>query len=568
MDLYARAPRLIVLETALADPSGSARLAALVELAWHLRQRDSLRALQLAEEATRQLEQEPAPRDAAVRRSRLALTRCEVATLFCRIDEAGAWLAQAQVAVEVDPAAEIDLALAEAQLAKARGQRARVVEHCRRAAQAGPRAADALRTAAAWAWLDYEQANLGGAEVAQPPGAQADHPAVDALVSAAAAMRAVRREPSQAVALFLRASEQAQRVGLVREAVVATVNAGTTLRGLGEHDRAAACFDVAESVARQTAWPMLLGTCRTQLGAFLSAQGRLEEAQSVLIEAHAALAPTPAGVNRANACQALAEVLLRLQRPVDALGPGAEAIRMYRAAGSMGNLVLALAHQAVVLSELDRSDEALQALGEAEALMAQHHLPALRLSLHRALAAIHRRHTLNAPAEMTAPTPALHFGERALAEGALIEGWKAPSSELAALAEGWAAAGDIERAWNHARAAMAAMRAEMAVLQRPSVQWAPLRQAQAPPPVDAAGLWHPAFGPPRAPAAELLTPKERHVLALLARGYTNKEIALTLELAEETVKWHLKKVFGKLDVASRKQAVARARALGILALDA
>jgi LuxR family maltose regulon positive regulatory protein len=61
-----------------------------------------------------------------------------------------------------------------------------------------------------------------------------------------------------------------------------------------------------------------------------------------------------------------------------------------------------------------------------------------------------------------------------------------------------------------------------------------------------------------------LTPKERSVLELLTRHLTNKEIALALGIGQETVKWHLKNLFVKLDVASRKQIVCRAQLMGLL----
>jgi LuxR family maltose regulon positive regulatory protein len=54
------------------------------------------------------------------------------------------------------------------------------------------------------------------------------------------------------------------------------------------------------------------------------------------------------------------------------------------------------------------------------------------------------------------------------------------------------------------------------------------------------------------------------VLQLLAEGLTNKEIASRLVVAPSTVKQHLKNIYGKLDVHSRTQAVARGRELGIL----
>ncbi len=68
-----------------------------------------------------------------------------------------------------------------------------------------------------------------------------------------------------------------------------------------------------------------------------------------------------------------------------------------------------------------------------------------------------------------------------------------------------------------------------------------------------------------APAAAILTIKEREILGLLAQNLSNKEIALALDLSEQTVKWHLKNLFQKLDGANRKHTVARARMLGLIA---
>ena len=62
----------------------------------------------------------------------------------------------------------------------------------------------------------------------------------------------------------------------------------------------------------------------------------------------------------------------------------------------------------------------------------------------------------------------------------------------------------------------------------------------------------------------LLTPREARILALLAVGRANKEIARAMDIGEQTVKWHLKNVFFKLNAASRKHAVDRARLLGLL----
>jgi two-component system, NarL family, response regulator LiaR len=59
-----------------------------------------------------------------------------------------------------------------------------------------------------------------------------------------------------------------------------------------------------------------------------------------------------------------------------------------------------------------------------------------------------------------------------------------------------------------------------------------------------------------------LTPREREVLALLARGYANKRIALELGVAEKTVKTHVSHVLAKLGVADRTQAALYAARMG------
>lgn len=71
-------------------------------------------------------------------------------------------------------------------------------------------------------------------------------------------------------------------------------------------------------------------------------------------------------------------------------------------------------------------------------------------------------------------------------------------------------------------------------------------------------------GRPRVMPSTALTPKERTVLELVSRHLTNKEIALAMGVGQETVKWHLKNLFVKLDATSRKQIVRRAQLMGLI----
>jgi DNA-binding NarL/FixJ family response regulator len=64
---------------------------------------------------------------------------------------------------------------------------------------------------------------------------------------------------------------------------------------------------------------------------------------------------------------------------------------------------------------------------------------------------------------------------------------------------------------------------------------------------------------PTQPPIEVLAPREREILELVARGYANKEIADRLAITLSTVCWYLHEIYEKLHVQSRVQAVNKLR---------
>jgi len=121
---------------------------------------------------------------------------------------------------------------------------------------------------------------------------------------------------------------------------------------------------------------------------------------------------------------------------------------------------------------------------------------------------------------------------------------------------GLAAIGGIDRLLEDTHPQAAVMQAELH-----PVQSAPTSKAAA----DESRSARAEPSRPLIATSGLLTPKEAEVLGLLNAGLSNKLIAKTMDISDETVKWHLKNLFSKLSAGTRKHAVDRARLLGLVA---
>lgn len=73
--------------------------------------------------------------------------------------------------------------------------------------------------------------------------------------------------------------------------------------------------------------------------------------------------------------------------------------------------------------------------------------------------------------------------------------------------------------------------------------------------------------PPQEADKEKLSPREKEIIALLAKGVSNKEMAHTLNVAESTVKIHVQHILKKLHLTSRVQAAVYAVEHGLVQKD-
>jgi DNA-binding NarL/FixJ family response regulator len=85
-------------------------------------------------------------------------------------------------------------------------------------------------------------------------------------------------------------------------------------------------------------------------------------------------------------------------------------------------------------------------------------------------------------------------------------------------------------------------------------------------PLAANTLGHPPGVPAAATASEPLTPRELQVLQLVAQGLPNKGIARQLGISENTAKFHVASLTGKLGASSRTEAVTLAARRGLILL--
>ena len=453
-------------DSALPKLRGAARLAVLLPLAWHLRQRDTRRALALAAEALTLLPDAGLPSlDSASWQARMHLVHAE-----------GKWLhgelADAYVhATEVlhrftslnDYAGCADSYWLLAWIAVDQGQhRASDAAFAACAAQSRL-GADALRTqlaeaaSARWAVLVERNAAVARWGGQFHAATTISDPSLAAWVNDYLALAASQAGDFGAAAgHFIACYEAARATGQLRAAITAATNIGEDFTLLGDHHAALEWMQCALELARPTGWPRSVGACLMHTADTLRRLGQLDPAHDLLQEALAILKPLAGARSYAIALQyrgdlsldqgdfgAALDAFVRLEARADALGQSD-----FHSIARRG--------QAHALAKLGRTDEALAVAAQAAAISVADHNPHNQIAALRVMAMIHSqhpRHGLRAPTGITEPNAALHYLVQALAVAATIEGYIVPGDLYDAMAREYAGVGDYRRAYEVAMAA-------------------------------------------------------------------------------------------------------------------
>jgi non-specific serine/threonine protein kinase len=319
-----------------------------------------------------------------------------------------------------------------------------------------------------------------------------------------ASLCARRGDPDRAQGGFVETLARARAAGDAELAARAEIGLGIVAAERGDADLASRLLESGLAGARAADDPRYVTIALTHLGRAATRRGDLETAARVLEEALQTARSSGDRWTPADTLYHLSAVRIASGEPAAAQASLLEAARLYDAFGDSWGLARCLQVLGRIhLADGADADRATRLLGAADALR-------------RAVGG-------NLPA-----------AEREAGESALTAARRVLGAEAAAAA------------WREG-----ALLGPKAAIDLASIPVQSGRPAPAPA----------ARGQERG----LLSAREREVLALVAEGKSNREIAEALIVSENTAKYHVAQLFNKLGTNSRAEAVARAVALGLLA---
>jgi signal transduction histidine kinase len=466
MDMFAFDDELAQWEAALPPLRGPARLPVLVPLAWHLRQRDTARAVELAAEGLQLLPATAlAPGAVTLIAARLQLVQAEAAWLSGQLDAADLLARQASdqlIAIE-DHSGIADAHWLRAWIAIDGGNHPLGEEELERMAAAAGRAGDddraAVADAAAARWAVLRDAGSAERRWGKRFDLERDPPppGVAAWIYDFQGMTASQVSDFGAAAgHYLHCYETALETGQMRMAITAAINIGLDFTILNDHHAALEWMESALELARPTGWPRSIGACLMHAADTMRRLGRLDATEELLNEALAILAPLSAARSYGTALHYLGDLSLDK-------GDFSAALDAFRKLESRAEALqqadfqsIARRGQAHALCFLDRPQEALAVAARAAELAAEQANLYNQVAALRVMSLIHARHPMPPPDGMTEPNATLHYLHQALGVAAHIDGYTLPGDLHDALAREYAAIGDYAQAYASAQSAAAA----------------------------------------------------------------------------------------------------------------
>ncbi|CAN5865313.1 hypothetical protein BH11PSE12_BH11PSE12_06310 [soil metagenome] len=474
MEMFVTNDEVVHLENSLSllPENDPARVALLVTLSWFLRQRDTRRALQYADDAAALLAQvpdhAPMPASRQLLQARLLLVRAEAAWLFFEIDSAQQLADAALHMLASMDTREGQQGCADGHyvliwVAFHRGELAQVEAEVALASSHASRARDLVRELMAQAFLATQIALRNPALAQQrwgtilSPEAIRHYPALASSVNEFIMVSASLSSDFGRSAVYgTRSYEEALEFGQIRHAIAVASNVGDAFNSLNDQQTALHWMQVSHDLAKQTGWPVSIGSSLTQMAETFRRMGQLDTAKDMLQDAIPILAPVMGSRSYLLALRYLGDLLLDRGECEAAITCFDELQKWADDNNQLDFKISARRGLAHALSLLGQPQRALE-LAETALLLARQGKDVYRqIDVLRVLASIHQRASLPLPADMLVASALLHYLQQALATAAGIDGYHVTAELLEQVADAQAALGGYQEAFRLSRlAAMA-----------------------------------------------------------------------------------------------------------------
>lgn len=466
MDFYALDAEIFALEAALTSLTGSSRLDSLISLAWHLRQRQSQRALDYNNEAIELLSHESCcTSKICILKAYSTLTSAEVYWLAGDLELAKN---QALIAHDIFDREQNSIGLGDtyflfSSIHRDLGEIEKRDDCLLAAINQYKLAQDTTRYQVALARSLHNSAirdpKKTNTVLHQHFDLSLDYPIeVDAWINSAQAIIANKvGDMGESCRLHIQAHRAAFETGQIRLAILAATNAGDSFATLGDLDAALEWNGIALALSRNNQWPGSLAIALLQIGNALRLLERHEDAKEKLVESLKIQSKIPGSRTFAHTLVYLGDLSLDLGEPEQALQYFEQAAEKIQAHDEPVFLSDCWRGLAIAFCRLERLDKAEEKIKQALQIARQHQsvdeqIKCLRVyaELAKKLPAVdcdtaHNMHKV--------PNLSLHYQLEALTLCNSIKGFTIPADLLDGIADSYASIEDYKTAFEYSRLA-------------------------------------------------------------------------------------------------------------------
>lgn len=459
-DLYTTDDEIFTLESKLSLLEGTPRLAVLVPLAWHLRQRNCERAKILADEATILLTQ-ASNDDIWFRRNmaRIALIHAEVNWLKGELEFAEYYANEAkQTFVELGDLVGVgDSCFLISSIKRDLGQIAERDTCLQSALENYQSIGDLQRYLICLARTMHNSAMRDPKVTAQKIALSFDleqiYPAaVNAWLFSARAIVANKiGDMGESCRYHILAHRAAFETGQIRQAILTATNAGDSFATLGDLDAALEWDEIALALARSNKWPGSLATALLQTGNALRLLHRYSDAREKLVESLAVQTKIAGSRTYAHTLCYLGDLALDLGAPDDALGFFQSAADKIIEHNEPVFLSDCWRGQAIAYCRLGEAPAAHERIRDALKIAQEHHNLDEQIKCYRVMAELSKRFHTDKAEQIAAPTLSLHYLLKAYDLCKTIKDITVPADLLDDIANSYADLDDFQNAFAYAK---------------------------------------------------------------------------------------------------------------------